>query len=483
VHQSVASHRPPSIVMAVQRADDEQPVLRLMPPPAGSPTEPRCYGSPAKPTMKREVTRVGRVSSYDQLMKASDEESKRDESDEAEADGEDGEDGMVVRTNKKSSFMTDEVEEKLQLGGADPYGLLELQDKRWRASADDIRKSYRRLVLKHHPDKKASAVAEAQAAKLEREAKEKKKERESKERKSNGEVVEEEEEDSEEDSEFKLLSAAWDLLGNVERRRAFDSVDYINDDLPSGFRKGKNFYRTFAAPFLRQAKFSELPKVPQLGDEETPYEEVATFYRFWQNLRSWRAFDLLTEHDQAAAEDREERRWMQRQNKNVTDRIKREELKRVQAFVQLAYENDPRVALNREKLTAAKVAAKAAKEDALSQEKAVREAAVQAAGEVERQKQAVADVAKQAQSENKAADKREKERLRSLLKKARKELKTLAEAGRWASRAADIEVLAATLSVEQLQALHAALVAATDAETVAAMEAKLSADVAQLVAQ
>ena len=226
-----------------------------------------------------------------------------------------------------------------------------------------------------------------------------------------------------------------------------------------------------------------LPKVPKLGDEDTPYEQVADFYRFWQNLRSWRTFDLLTEHDAAEAQDREERRWMQRQNKNVTDRIKRDEYKRVMAFVQLAYENDPRVIANREMLAAAKLAVKAAKEDALAQEKAARDAVANAAAEGERQKQAVAEVAKAAQSETKATEKREKERLRSLLKKARKELKTLAEAGRWAARAADIEVLAATLSVEELQALSAALGAATTPDTIAAMEAKLTADVAALVAQ
>ena len=237
------------------------------------------------------------------------------------------------------------------------------------------------------------------------------------------------------------------------------------------------------AVFLRQAKFSELPKGPKLGDEDTPYEQVADFYRFWQNLRSWRTFDLLTEHDAAEAQDREERRWMQRQNKNVTDRIKRDEYKRVMAFVQLAYENDPRVIANREMLAAAKLAVKAAKEDALAQEKAARDAVANAAAEGERQKQAVAEVAKAAQSETKATEKREKERLRSLLKKARKELKTLAEAGRWAARAADIEVLAATLSVEELQALSAALGAATTPDTIAAMEAKLTADVAALVAQ
>lgn len=297
------------------------------------------------------------------------------------------------------------------------------------------------------------------------------------------EVEEEAEEESEEDAHFKLLSAAWELLGNAERRRAFDSVDYFNDDLPTAFRKGKDFYRTFAAPFVRQSKFSELPNVPKLGDADTPYEEVADFYRFWQNLRSWRTFDLHTEHNLAEADDREERRWMQRQNKNITDRIKRDEYKRVQAFVQLAYENDPRVIAHRESVAAAKLAAKAAKEEALAQERAAREAAAHAAAEAERQKQAVAEVAKAAQSEAKATEKREKERQRSLLKKARKELKTLAEASRWAARAADIEVLAAALSVEQLQALSEALGAATEPDAIAAMEAKLTADVAALVAQ
>ena len=92
--------------MAVPRADDEQPVLRLMPPAAGSPTEPTCYKSPAKPTMKRECTRVGRVSSYEQLIQLGDERDRQNEADEAAGeDGEDGEDGVVVKTNKKSAFM------------------------------------------------------------------------------------------------------------------------------------------------------------------------------------------------------------------------------------------------------------------------------------------------------------------------------------------------------------------------------------------
>jgi DnaJ family protein C protein 2 len=52
------------------------------------------------------------------------------------------------------------------------------------------------------------------------------------------------------------------------------------------------------------------------------------------------------------AQDREERRWMQRQNKNFTDRIKKDERQRVATFVQLAYDNDPRVIAYKEKARA-----------------------------------------------------------------------------------------------------------------------------------
>jgi hypothetical protein len=70
----------------------------------------------------------------------------------------------TVHTYKKSQYWTKEVEEKLGLGGADPYGLLELEERRWRASADEIRKAYRKLVLTKHPDKKAAMDAATTAS-------------------------------------------------------------------------------------------------------------------------------------------------------------------------------------------------------------------------------------------------------------------------------------------------------------------------------
>ena len=485
--------------MAIAVPPPRPPQLRLTySPPPSSPLEPRCYGSPAKPTQKREVMRVQEHSACEQLARLRELQEASTTHDSAEAEGEEEEqDTQKISTSKKSAYMTEEVEEKLGLAGADPYGLLELEDRRWKASQDEIRKAYRRLVLLHHPDKKAAEQAtKAPETPPANKAKASKKSAKATGEDDNEERDEgegEEKEGEEEDGEFKLLSAAYELLGNAERRRAFDSVDYFNDDLPQAFRKGKDFYRTFRGGFARQAKFSEAPKPPSLGDDETPYEEVAAFYRFWQNLRSWRDFSLLTEHDLAAAEDREERRWMQRQNKNMCERIKKDEMRRVQAFVSLAYENDPRVIKHKAEQAEAKKAAKDAKDEALRKEKEAKEAAAEAERAAEKAKQAEAEAAKALEKEGAAASKREKEKQRSALKKARKELKALCDEGPWASKKEEIDVLAAALALDELQKLHAALVGATNvaevhgadagAEAVAAMEAQLSADVARVMAQ
>lgn len=212
-------------------------LLALMPPSADAPHEPTTYGSPAKMTSKRECLKVDRVPSIDRLIQqqaldleaaaAEDEANKGEEED-------DGDDAAAanVHTYKKSQYWTKEIEEKLGLAGADPYGLLELEERRHRATPDEIRKAYRRLVLTHHPDKKQSEEAVKAMAKKE------KKEKEVNEDKEN-EDGEEEAGEEDEDSEFKLLGAAYELLSNVETRRQYDSIDNFNDFLPTNFHPKK----------------------------------------------------------------------------------------------------------------------------------------------------------------------------------------------------------------------------------------------------
>ena len=431
----------------------EQQYLALMPPLPNSPKEPKCYGSPAKCMTKRACFKVEKMPSIQRLIQAQAldlEAAAEDKKDGGEEDEEEEDAAGPIYTYKKSQYWSKEVDEKLGFAGADPYGLLELEERRWRASPDEIRKAYRKLVLTHHPDKKQSEEAVKAISKKESGNKENEKE---------GEEEEEGEEDDA-DAEFKLLGAAYELLGNVETRRQYDSIDNFNDYLPTVFhpKKSKSWFAVFGPPFARQAKFSSSTPVPQCGDEDTPYEQVSKFYKFWFAFSSWRDFGLLAEHDYKEAEDREERRWMQRQNKNFTDRIKKDERQRVQAFVQLAYDNDPRIIAYKEKAAAEKAAVKEAKEAARRAEKDAEEAAKAAKEAAEKEAQAAANAVKDAAKAVSADAKREKEKQRSALKKARKEIKALGE-GAWAARASDIDVVAAVLEIDALLALTAALAA------------------------
>ena len=139
---------------------------------------------------------------------------------------------------------------RMELGKNDPYALLELDHLRWRATADDVRKSYRRLVLLHHPDKKVATAEEGAP-------------------------------DAEEDDEmFKAISDAFELLSTPKkrresrlpetrstrrrekapqtRRREFDSLDEFDDTVPTADDAAAGgFFGTFGPVFERNSRWSE----------------------------------------------------------------------------------------------------------------------------------------------------------------------------------------------------------------------------------
>ncbi|KAJ6633152.1 DnaJ like subfamily C member 2, partial [Pseudolycoriella hygida] len=111
----------------------------------------------------------------------------------------------------------------------DHYHVLGLKKLRFNATEDDIRRAYRKIVLKHHPDK----------------------------RKAQGEEI------RQDDDYFTCITKAYETLGNPIKRRSYDSIDpEFDDSLPSSSDIEKRFYETFSEFFTANARWSEKKNVP-----------------------------------------------------------------------------------------------------------------------------------------------------------------------------------------------------------------------------
>ena len=163
----------------------------------------------------------------------------------------------------------------------DCYEILGLQHLRMRATANDIKKAYRILILKHHPDKMISSGFTEEEA----------------------------------NAGFKKLNQAYELMSNEDDRRVYDSEDSKFDNSIPLERPSSDdeFYTLFRPVFDRNACWSSKQPVPRLGDTATPIAAVLSFYDFWTSFSSWREFNADPELDIAQASCREEKRWLQRQ--------------------------------------------------------------------------------------------------------------------------------------------------------------------------
>ncbi|GFN93456.1 Dnaj homolog subfamily c member 2-like [Plakobranchus ocellatus] len=272
----------------------------------------------------------------------------------------------------------------------DHYAVLGLSKLRHRASEDQIKRAYKQKVLTHHPDK----------------------------RKARGKKVKEGEDDY-----FTCITRAYEILGNKQQRRSFDSVDpEFDDSVPSISQNSKdNFYEVFRPVFERNARWSTKRRVPKLGDENTPFDEVDHFYFFWYEFDSWREFSYLDEEEKEKGENREERRWIEKQNKAARQKLKKEEVVRLRQLVDNAYACDPRIQKFREEEKERRNAAKRAKQEAARQRVEEEERKRQEILEEERKKKEKLEEEARVQA---AKAKKEKEVYRRQLKKERKTLRT-----------------------------------------------------------
>uniref|UniRef100_A0A6B2KZU3 DnaJ homolog subfamily C member 2 n=1 Tax=Arcella intermedia TaxID=1963864 RepID=A0A6B2KZU3_9EUKA len=192
------------------------------------------------------------------------------------------------------------------------YDLLDLGEKKWRATPEDIKKAYRASALKYHPDKLvATGVPQEQAEEM-----------------------------------FKKVQLAYETLSDPKKRRAYDSSELFDDSIPDPEdidpSNPASFFQVFAPVFERNAKWA-ISKVPPLGNMDTPIGVVERFYEFWYSFKSWRDFSYLDEYDPEDAESRDEKRWMERKNAKQRQGKIKEEQTRIHALVDLAYKFDPRI--------------------------------------------------------------------------------------------------------------------------------------------
>ena len=316
-------------------------------------------------------------------------------------DGDGEEDGQGTGHTKKARQTKAELQQSL--AERDPYKLLELDELRWRASADDVKKAYRRMVLKHHPDKAQGAAEDGGDA-------------------GGKEAAAEQPGGDDGDEMFKAVTEAFELLSDPKRRRDFDSLDDFDDSLPPKDYDSSthgDFFGVFGPFFERNSRWSEVPNAPLLGNSETPYDAVVRMYDFWFDFRSWRDFADADEYDVETASFREERRWMERNNEKLRVKRRKDEKARLARLVELAYAHDPRIRAEKQRQKDAKAAVKAERATALQRDR-------EAAAAAEAAKQEAARLVAEKEMAEAAERKKQKERAAKALRKAKQRLRALA---------------------------------------------------------
>ncbi|KPJ07530.1 DnaJ-like subfamily C member 2 [Papilio machaon] len=292
----------------------------------------------------------------------------------------------------------------------DHYAVLGMKDLRYKASEDDIKRAYRQKVLKHHPDK----------------------------RKAQGEEI------RSDDDYFTCITKAYETLGTPNKRKSYDSIDpQFDDSVPTSAEiKKEGFFKAFAKYFEMNARWSEKRNVPLLGDDNSSREYVERFYAFWYEFDSWREFSYLDEEEKERGADREERRWIEKQNKAARAKLKKEEMARIRSLVDLAYANDPRIQRFKQEDKDKKLAAKRARQDAVQAKKAEEERVLKEAL-LAKQK------AEEAEKARLDAARAEREQQKKNLRKERKSLRDLCKANNYYAQN-DNETVAHLAAVEKI---------------------------------
>lgn len=212
------------------------------------------------------------------------------------------------------------------------------------AGDDELKKAYRKLALKWHPDKNLDNAEDAA-------------------------------------EQFKLIQAAYDVLSDPQEKAWYDnhreallkgglSGDYEDDSIDllqyftvtcySGYEDDeKGFYTVYRNLFesivkeeMEHSKMDdeddEEEEFPSFGDSQSDYDTVVhIFYGYWQSFCTRKNFAWKEEYDTRQASNRWEKRAMEKENKKTREKSRKERNELVRQLVAFVRKRDRRVQAHR----------------------------------------------------------------------------------------------------------------------------------------
>ncbi len=281
------------------------------------------------------------------------------------------------------------------------YEVLELPKN---ATDDELKKAYRRLALRYHPDKNAHDVHAATEA--------------FKEIQSAHAVLSDKHERAWYDAHREAIlrgssGVAADAADGSRSRTAedddFDLWAFFSSSAYQGFGDDAgSFYAVYARVFA-ELDAAELANTaagaparataPEFGTSDASWPHVRTFYAHWEGFSSVRAFAGADVYDTRTAPNRQARRAMEKENTKARAEAKRAACECVRKLVGYVRKRDPRVATH------------------LAAQEEARQAKSAAADEERRRKQQEYDAKREAEARERGAawDDEEQRELDALL--------------------------------------------------------------------
>lgn len=201
------------------------------------------------------------------------------------------------------------------------------------ASDDEIKKSYRKLALKWHPDKNQDNNEESTRIFTEIQQ-------------AYEVLIDPQERAWYDKHREQIIRGGDDYVDNsVNLMKYFSASVYCGygDDEKGFYAVYSNVFRIIAQEDAEFATDKDI-EIPEFGTSLSDYEEVVQpFYAFWQSYSTLKSYVWLEKYNIKEAPNRRVQRLMEKDNKKIRDAAKKERNEEVRALVKFVRKRDKRV--------------------------------------------------------------------------------------------------------------------------------------------